>query len=264
MTLFQEYSEQGFVVVPGVVSQDAIQALFDTTLRVFKRYNPNSALPDSGLSYDDERFSERLIRFRSESPQQFGMFYDTMQTSVALFQLTCARVLVDTAATLLGDTIHGLSATGHMTRMDAPNDDRNSLEWHQEAAYYRQNRVPGHGIVVWTPLHDLTREHGPVIVCPGSHTRGLLDVAGTGKGDYHKSQQYQLPEDVVAQYEPHQVVANAGDALFFHMSLFHRSGANVSRRIRFVAGARYHRILTDDFVPGRLVYKPNETAAGIQ
>ena len=68
--------------------------------------------------------------------------------------------------------------------MDPPTDDRNSLDWHQEASYYKQNLDPSHGIVAWIPLHDVRIAHGPVMVCPGSHREGLLEVPTSGKESY--------------------------------------------------------------------------------
>ncbi len=162
------------------------------------------------------------------------------------------------AGVLLGDSVAGFTSTGPMVRMDPPKDPRNSLDWHQEASYYKQNLVPAHSIVMWTPLHDVAVEHGPVVVCPGSHLPGLVEVPSTGKETYTASEQYRVPEERVREYEPFHVVARAGDVLFFHMCLFHRSGSNVSTRLRFVSGVRFHRMLTADFIPGRLIYKPNE------
>lgn len=255
-----EYNEKGFTLVPKLISDRARQRLFDTTIRVFHKYTPDVSIDElRSLSWEDPRFSDHLIRFRSKSPALFGAMYDSLQTCVALQQMMCEEPLLEMAATLAGDTMHGFSSTGQMMRMDPPHDTRNSLEWHQEASYYKQNLIPDHSLVVWTPLHDVAVEHGPVLVCSGSHKLGLLDVPSSGKENYTTSEQYRVPQDRLEAFEPFSVVASAGDVLLFHMNLFHRSGLNMSSVIRFVAGVRFHRMLTPDFIPGRLIYKPNES-----
>ena len=42
-----------------------------------------------------------------------------------------------------------------------------------------------------------------------------------------------------------------------HMDTFHRSGHNVSERIRFSAIFRFHRMMADDYVPFGLLYEYN-------
>ena len=49
-----------------------------------------------------------------------------------------------------------------------------------------------------------------------------------------------------------------GDAYLFDMNTFHRSGRNVSDRIRFSALMRFHRVFADDYVPHRWVETYNQ------
>jgi len=79
------------------------------------------------------------------------------------------------------------------------------------------------------------------------------------KKNYGVSEQYKIPDECVDKYDPISITADAGDVIFFHMDLFHRSGINATGQIRFAAGVRFHQMLTEDFLPGRLIYKPNET-----
>ncbi len=253
------YHENGYVVVRGIVKPDAIRSLYLTTLNLFRKYRP--AFAGGGADDDpwsDPSFHEAMIRFRQEAPELFGALYDSAQTSVALQQLCCDETLVRAAAVLLDEDETGLSTTGAMLRIDAPGDRRNRLEWHQESSYYTQNLSGEHGIVAWIPMQHLSLSHGPIMLCPGSHAIGKIPVESSGKEDDGTSEQYVMPAELIAQFETVSVQDRAGDAVLFHMDLFHRSGHNSSKEIRFVAGARYHRMLTADFVPGRLQYVENQ------
>ena len=127
----------------------------------------------------------------------------------------------------------------------------------RESSYYTQNLCSDHGLVAWIPLQTLSHEHGPICVCPQSHAVGKLQNDPSGKGEYGESQQYIVPAEHIARYKTTPVLAQPGDAVLFHMDLFHKSGHNASHEIRFTAGVRYHSMLTDDFVPGRLRYVEN-------
>ena len=54
------------------------------------------------------------------------------------------------------------------------------------------------------------------------------------------------------------VETNVGDAVFFNMLLFHRSGKNISNELRFTIQSRYHVSTADDFIPYEFInyYNP--------
>jgi hypothetical protein len=70
--------------------------------------------------------------------------------------------------------------------------------------------------------------------------------------------QIPVPEEFVSKYEDLVVRANAGDAIFFNMLLFHRSGQNISNKVRLTTQGRFHTSTADDFIPFDLInyYNP--------
>ena len=70
--------------------------------------------------------------------------------------------------------------------------------------------------------------------------------------------QIPVPEKFIEKYDDVVVPINAGDAVFFNMLLFHRSGQNVSNQIRFAVQGRFHTSTSDDFIPFDLInyYNP--------
>ncbi|MCU1283371.1 MAG: Phytanoyl-CoA dioxygenase (PhyH) [bacterium] len=255
----RDYRANGFAIAKGVIPRTLLDDVYSATVKVLARFAP-ACPPDlvKDTPWLDPRFHHTLTELRRIDPKMFGAFYDTLQVSLVVKHLPDAPLLLQIVERLLGEETVGLAATGHMLRMDPPHDARNSLEWHQESAYYQQNVSSSHGSVVWIPLHDMVESLGPVTFCRGSHLRGRLSIESSGKQNYETSEQFRIADDEIAKFESCPGICEAGDAVFFHMDIFHRSGRNVSDRFRFSGGARFHRIAVDDFVPGRLIYQPNE------
>jgi ectoine hydroxylase-related dioxygenase (phytanoyl-CoA dioxygenase family) len=251
------FDRDGVVVIRDVVPRDAIIALREALGLVLKKYEASSSHDDHApVSWHDASLHQALIGLRERDRFAFSALYDSMQTSTALYRVTTAPPLAAAAAMLLNDE-GCLSQTGNSLRMDAPGDRRNALDWHQDCSYFEQNRNGCNGSVCWVPLHNLTLEHGPVMVCPGSHALGRIQPRSSAAEPGRSSQQHRVPDDVVSRFEHRPVIARAGDAAFMHMDTIHRSGVNTSDEIRFTALVRFHRILAEDFVPGLLAYQPN-------
>jgi len=53
--------------------------------------------------------------------------------------------------------------------------------------------------------------------------------------------------EYIEKYEIIDIEAEQGDVVFIDMNLIHKSGDNSSSTIRFVATARHHNMLTNEF-----------------
>ena len=251
----QFYQTNGYIIVKNIVPLDAINDLYQIVLNVLRKFCPDITDFRQQEPWKDPLFHKAMLQFRSQHPAEFGCLFDTVQTSTALWRLGTDKRLCDVAAELMNDSDDGLSLTDLLLRMDAPNDKRNKLEWHQDSSYFRQNEKGENGCVCSITMRDNTLDNGPLEILPGSQTLGRIDVPSTGKTDALTSEQFFIPLDLTTSFTAERAVLNAGDAIFFNFDLIHRSGANVSEFFRFTAIARYHRMLTDDFKAGRLVYR---------
>jgi ectoine hydroxylase-related dioxygenase (phytanoyl-CoA dioxygenase family) len=247
--------KDGLVVIENVVGAERRENVLRALAGVFRKYCPETAMVPT--AWDSLEFHQRLVRFRQEAPKRFGAMYDTLQDCLALQQLFVDAKVLEAVGALLAEQPAGLTTTGLMLRMDPPSDSRNSLAWHQEASYYRQNVEATNGLVVWSPMLDMTTAMGPVQFCRGSHQAGLFQMQHKEKSDAQTSEQFRVEDDVIARFEVVAPLLNAGSLVAFTMHSIHRSGKNVSRFIRFSCAARYHRIFASDFLPGRVQYKPN-------
>ena len=92
------------------------------------------------------------------------------------------------------------------------------------------------GVTVWIPLIDVTSDLGPLECVPQSHIIGSLPHVDVGtpvlSGDYKFD----------------AVPMDAGDALFFSWFTIHRSGNNVSDKIRWTTHFRYNDLAEPTFI----------------
>lgn len=139
-----------------------------------------------------------------------------------------------------GEVFPGIAAGGHGIRIDNPNEDRFRANWHQE--YPAQLRSLD-GIVFWSPLLAVTREMGPVEICPGSHREGPVPVHTGVQGDTGKTGAYSLVlqnEATLLERYPHIAPLTVpGDLVLMDFLLLHASGHNRSSRSRWSMQWRY-------------------------
>lgn len=249
--LSQVYNTNGFAIAKNIVSESRRNALLENIFKLFCKYSGNTKADFPGIKepWNDESFHNKMLVLRKKNPEAFGAIYDSLKTSITLTQLITDDKIVEIVATFLKTTPSDISISEPMTRLDPPNDNRNKLDWHQERHFFPQNRNGMHSLVCWVPLSDVTPELGQLEVCPKSHESGLLKLSRQEKKDLSYTTQIPIPKEEVSKYETILVPINAGDALFFNMLLFHKSGDNISNKLRFTVQGRFHTSTADDFIP---------------
>ena len=254
-----DYDENGFVILKNVIPISRINALLENIYNLYRKYSNDTELDNLEIPWNDKSFHKKLIKFREIEPKLFGAIYDSLKTSLTLTQLVTDDIIVETVAKSLKIKPSDISISEPMCRLDVPNDSRNALDWHQERSFFPQNRDGMNGLVCWIPLIDVTEEMGAIHVSPKSHNSGLISSDASPKKDPTYTTQISVPEEHVKKYEDLVVPMNSGDAVFFNMLLFHRSGNNLSNDVRMAVQARYHISTADDFIPFELnnYYNPD-------
>ena len=203
-------------------------------------------------------FHSKLIEFRKSDPESFGAIYDSLKTNLALTQLVTDDIIVNNVAKNLKSESSDLSISEPMCRIDVPDDSRNVLGWHQERSFFPQNRDGLNGLVCWIPLTDVTDEMGSIHISPESHKEGFVNKTRERKENSSYTTQIPVPQELVEKYKDQNVPVKAGDVIFFNMLLFHRSGKNISNKVRFAIQGRFHKATANDFAPFDLInyYNP--------
>ena len=257
--IIESYTKNGFAIVKNIVPAQRINSLLENIFNLFCKYSTDcQELKNMEKPWNTELFHKKLIEFRQKDPESFGAIYDSLKTSLTLTQLITDNKVVDFVAKFLKIKPSDLSISEPMCRLDVPNDKRNTLDWHQERSFFPQNRNGLNGLVCWIPLTDITEEMGPMHISPRSHTEGQLKLSNRTKKNTSYTTQIPVPEEFVSKYEDLAVHTNAGDAVFFNMLLFHRSGQNISNKVRLATQGRFHTSTADDFIPFDLInyYNP--------
>ena len=99
-----------------------------------------------------------------------------MQTLAINYEVLSNPKVLKKVAKLLNTIPSCITLTDVALRLDPPNDERNSLGWHQDSSYFRQNENGSNGLVLWTPVVYITKNMGRLEFLKDSHTLGPLRI----------------------------------------------------------------------------------------
>src|SRR6185437_10318788 len=113
-------------------------------------------------------------------------------------------------------------------------------EWHQDYGYWYKNEFlfPDQMMSVMIAITEANKENGCLQVIKGSHKMGRVEHGFTGE-QVGASQHF--VDLAIKTMELIYVEIMAGDALFFHSNLLHRSEANLSEAPRWSLISVYNR-----------------------
>lgn len=194
------YDEQGFVLVPGLLTPEEAAFYRAEVHALDARQGETNATWDS-VKGDTKISHSHDVQFKS-----------------AAF----TRLLTDPRLTGVAQDIIGPNVQLHHTKMFIKPPEKGSpFPMHQDHPYFphRDHSM----IAVILHFDDAPVEKGCVCVYPGSHKLGPLESFGA---DHHVATD-RFPIDGATP-----IPAKAGDALFFHYLLVHGSGVNVSDEAR--------------------------------
>jgi ectoine hydroxylase len=135
-------------------------------------------------------------------------------------------------------------------------------EWHQDFLYWhREDWMPAPRVVTAVLfLQDVNEFNGPMMVVPGSHHDGMIDLrpearavaaasagletswASTLTADLKYKVDRRILAELVSRRGIHAVTAPAGSVMFFHGNLFHASSNNLSPWDRISIFASYNSV----------------------
>ena len=101
-------------------------------------------------------------------------------------------------------------------RIDPPQDNRRTYDWHQEVFY----TIPESNFIqTWAPLiRKTTKINGTIEVCASSHNEGIANADWVERDD--KALQVKVKDSVVKKYEQKVIPLELGDILFLVVKLF--------------------------------------------
>lgn len=212
----RSFHDKGYLVVPGLFTEEEVGE--------FKGFAANSEqFKDSTFSKTDgEGGSIDMALWNNTDDSLFGLF-------------PRATRMVDRMESLIGEEIYHY----HSKLVQKNPRTGGAWTWHQDYGYWYQNGLlfPDKVASVMVALDRATRENGCLQVIEGSHKMGRVKHQLSGE------QAGADLEMVAAALDrlPHvYVTLEAGDALFFHSNLLHRSDQNRSEFPRWALISCYN------------------------
>lgn len=233
---------KGYKLFKNAVKQNVSKALFSSFLKVVN-FCVNKKSPFFG--WKDQALHDFLIELRKNNKKKFSLIYDVMQKNNALNEFCISLHLKTLAAKFLNVDSDELMMTSQL-RLDVPEDERNIYDWHQDSAYDKLNKVPSNGAVIWIPLLGANILDGTLLLKPYSQKELNVYIK---KKEWSKyvSPQLTVPYRYLKKYTTIQIPVEKNSALVMYPNLFHKSGNNISKKVRITVLARFNKILTKDF-----------------
>lgn len=213
------YHQDGYVIIKGFLKSPEVKKL-------------------QGIAFADAVMRKHSFDLNDQSGKKtkLALWYSPGNDAYGL--LTKSRRMVESAGELLdGDTE---VCHFHSKLMQKEPKVGGAWEWHQDYGYWYKNEFlfPDQMISVMIAITDANKANGCLQVIRGSHKMGRVEHGFSGE-QVGASQHY--VDLALRTMELVYVELQAGDALFFHPNLLHRSEANLSDQARWSLISVYNR-----------------------
>lgn len=235
--LYDEFRENGFVILKGFY-QDT--GFVEKIKKAIKLYVVNAIKYHIDRNFDESKYDLNsayqclLSRDRSIASR----VYDAIKMIPEFNLWSHNPEHYKLAKYLLNATNIGFVRAGDGIRTDSPVNDFFS-PMHQEFGGGQGRSTQG--LVLWTPLIDMSKELGPVKVWKKSHQDGVIAIKGFR--DSTKITAYNLElknsDEINTKYDCIEPLLSVGDLLVFDYLTVHSSGMNNSSNIRFSMQTRF-------------------------
>ena len=215
----EQYNQDGYLIIEGFLNQEEVSKLYQ-------------------IAIDDKTMSKNAINVNDSTGKRskLSLWYKPGDDVYGL--LTRSESLVNSVDKLLdGDAA---VCHFHSKLMQKEPKVGGAWEWHQDYGYWYKNEflLPDQMMSVMVAITDANTENGCLQVIKGTHKMGRVEHGFAGE-QVGASQRY---VDLALQtMELVFVELKAGDVLFFHSNLLHRSEANLSDKARWSMISCYNR-----------------------
>ena len=214
-----QYNQDGYLIVRNFLNADEVEKLYHVAI-------------------DDSAMSKNAINVNDSTGKRskLSLWYKPGDDTYGL--LTRSQQLVDSTNALLdGDTP---VCHFHSKLMQKEPRVGGAWEWHQDYGYWYKNEflLPDQMMSVMVAITDANEANGCLQVIKGSHKMGRVEHGFSGE-QVGASQRY--VDLSLKTMERIFVELKAGDVLFFHSNILHRSEANLSDKPRWSMISCYNR-----------------------
>ena len=214
-----DYEKDGYVIIKNFLQNDEVNKLY-------------------AIATGDDTLLKHAFDLNDQSGKKTKLTLWYTPGNDAYGLLTKSKRMVDSVDKLMD----GESAVCHFHSKLMQKEPKvgGAWEWHQDYGYWYKNEflMPDEMMSVMVAITDANKGNGCLQVIKGSHKMGRIEHGFAGE-QVGASQHY--VDLALKTMELVYVEINAGDALFFHSNLLHRSEANLSDKPRWSLISVYNR-----------------------
>ena len=205
------YEKDGYLIVKGFCSSAEVDKMYSTAIH-------DNAMAKNALDLNDQTGKKtKLSLWFTPGNDVFGY-------------LTRSESMVNHVAQLLDS--NSPVCHFHSKLMQKEPKVGGAWEWHQDYGYWYKNQFmfPDQLVSVMVALTPANKNNGCIEVIKGSHKLGRVNHGFAGE---QVGADMVMVDNALKTMDLVYVEIEAGDALFFHSNLLHRSAANESDKPRW-------------------------------
>ncbi len=207
----EAYHRDGYLIVKNFCTQAEVDKLYTTALQ-------DDAMAKNALDLNDQTGKKtRLSLWFTPGNDVFGYLTRSERMVAGVGQLLNSGAPV---------------CHFHSKLMQKEPKVGGAWEWHQDYGYWYKNQFmfPDQLISVMVALTPANKENGCIQVIKGSHKMGRVNHGFAGE---QVGADQIMVDNALKTMDLVYVEIEAGDALFFHSNILHRSEANLSNSPRW-------------------------------
>jgi len=244
----KKFKKNGFLLKQNFVDTNTKKKIFSI---IKKNFSKNIPFLKKNNNLEHQLFHDQMLKLRKKK-KIFSEIYDKINLSSELRSIFYQKKFLNFFSSVLKtDQIY---LNGFMMRFDFPNDERNSLQWHQDSPYYMQTYPKFNAGVCWIPVTNNSKKNGTLQFIMKSNKKFIKSKLSL-KNNLSTSQ-YIMPVTKKEEKNLSNLSQKFGDASFLHMNLKHRSGINDSTKVRITIACRFHCM--KNFNIGKEIYFHNK------
>jgi phytanoyl-CoA hydroxylase len=215
----EEYRRDGYLIVKGFLNTDEVNKLYRIATE-------DNVMKNHSFDLNDQTGKKTKL----------ALWYTPGNDAYGLLSKS-ERVIESVNELLEGDTP---VCHFHSKLMQKEPKVGGAWEWHQDYGYWYKNEFlfPEQMMSVMLAISEANKKNGCLQVLKGTHKMGRIEHGFSGE-QVGASQHY--VDLALRTQELVYVELRAGDALFFHSNLLHRSEANLSDHSRWSLISCYNR-----------------------
>ena len=239
-----EFIKQGYLHFNDALEQSQISKVKNEVISVFGSiFNKNNM---NDVFKSNEEFEENVFKLFIKNHNDYLSTIRAVQHIYSIYEILSSEE-IKFFLKLIGLVQPAIAAR--------PILYMNNKKLSKEEFHYK---VPAHqdwrsmqgslnSVVVWIPLVDVTLSMGAIELVPRSHLGGLLP---SEKDNWYRH----IPNGITSDMNFESVEVKAGDLIIFNQFLVHRSGNNITDKIRWSIQFRFNDLKDETFISRSLPY----------